>query len=256
VDKIMPFSYEGNQIRTVIVDDEPWFVAKDVCEVLAITWTGSQSLSRISDTHKGVRNYPTPGGNQELWCIDEAGLYKLIMRSNKEEAERFQDWVTEEVLPSIRRTGSYLQPTSLEDLIILQAKSVKELKAKVQLVEANANEAKEAAATANDHIQAVKDAIIQTDKDWRKWVNKQLQKIGFKTGDYQGIKHESYDLLERRGHCNLERRLENLKNRMRDVGSTRTQFNNANYLNVIETEPRLKEIYSSIVRELSVKHVA
>lgn len=210
---------------------------------------------------RGVKkiSLPTSGGIQETLCIELNFLPLWLAKINAGIIDDFE--VQERVVEYQFKVKdvlatAFIKQTCLEDLIIMQAQSVKELKAKVQQVEANAIEAKEAAATANDQIQAVKEAIIQTDKDWRRWVNKQLQKIGFKTGDYQGVKHESYDLLEKRGHCNLERRLENLKNRMREVGSTRTQINNANYLDVIEAEPRLKEIYTSIVRELAVKHVA
>lgn len=107
MNQIMPFQYDGNQVRTVLIDGQPWFAAKDVCDILEITWSGSKTLANISEKHKGLVNFTTPGGNQELWAVDEAGLYKLIMRSNKPEAEKFQDWVTEEVLPTIRRDGIY-----------------------------------------------------------------------------------------------------------------------------------------------------
>jgi len=104
---LMPFNYEDQQLRTTLVDGEPWFAAKDVCEVLDITWSGSKTIERISEKHKGVVNFTTPGGVQDLLCVDEPGLYKLIMRSNKPEAEKFQDWITDEVIPQIRKTGSY-----------------------------------------------------------------------------------------------------------------------------------------------------
>lgn len=107
MNQIMPFQYEKKQVRTILVDGEPWFAAKDVCDILEITWSGSKTLSSISDKHKGLVNFTTPGGNQELWAVDEPGIYKLIMRSNKSEAEKFQDWITEEVLPTIRKDGMY-----------------------------------------------------------------------------------------------------------------------------------------------------
>jgi len=109
---------EFGQVRTVTLKGEPWFVAKDVCDALDITWSGSKTLARIRDKHKGVVNFTTPGGSQELWCVSEPGLYKLIMRSSKEEAERFQDWVTEEVIPSIRKHGAYMTPAKLEEALL------------------------------------------------------------------------------------------------------------------------------------------
>lgn len=98
-----------------MVDDQPWWVAKDVCEVLAISWTG-HTLDNLSTKHKGTVKFTTRGGAQGVWCIDEAGLYKLIMRSNKPEAEKFQDWVTEEVLPSIRKHGAYMTGSTIEQV--------------------------------------------------------------------------------------------------------------------------------------------
>lgn len=112
------YNPEFGQVRTVIRNGEPWFVAKDVCDALEITWSGSKTLARIGDKHKGVVNFTTPGGSQELWCVSESGLYKLIMRSSKEEAERFQDWVTDEVIPSIRKHGAYLTPAKLEEVLL------------------------------------------------------------------------------------------------------------------------------------------
>ncbi len=82
-----------------------------------ITWSGAKTLASIADKHKGVVNFTTPSGIQEMWYVDEAGLYRLIMRSNKDEAERFQDWIAEEVLPSIRRHGAYMTPDTLDKMI-------------------------------------------------------------------------------------------------------------------------------------------
>ena len=103
---------ENVSIRTEVIDGEPWFVAKDVAFALAITWNG-KTLTNIPDEWKGMRSFLTPssgdrgGGSQTLTVINEAGLYKLAFRSNKPEADRFVNWIASDVLPSIRRTGSY-----------------------------------------------------------------------------------------------------------------------------------------------------
>lgn len=106
---LIPFTYGDHPVRTVLVDGEPWFVAADVCGVLGYAHTAS-ALRSLRDKEKGVRSTHTPGGQQELTVISESGLYRLIMRSNRPEAEAFQDWLTTEVLPAIRKTGSYGQP--------------------------------------------------------------------------------------------------------------------------------------------------
>lgn len=101
------FMYQGSQVRTVIKDGEPWLVAKDVCEVLGIK-NHSDAISRLNNSMKSVLGVSDPHGRvQDTLVISEPGMYKLVFRSNKSEAEEFGDWVATEVLPSIRKTGSY-----------------------------------------------------------------------------------------------------------------------------------------------------
>lgn len=117
MNQIQAFNFNSNEIR-VVKDDhgEPWFVAKDICDVLEITWSGSKTLARIPERHKGVVNFTTPGGEQSPLCVSESGLYRLIMRSSKAEAEAFQDWVTDEVLPSIRKHGAYMTSATIDEI--------------------------------------------------------------------------------------------------------------------------------------------
>jgi anti-repressor protein len=101
------FQFEGKQVRTVLdAGNEPWFVAKDVCDILDL-FNPSQALSRLSDRMKGITTVDTPGGPQEVCIINEAGVYKMTFTSRKPEAQKFTDWLAEDVLPAIRRTGSY-----------------------------------------------------------------------------------------------------------------------------------------------------
>lgn len=94
------------QVRVVDVDGEPWFVAKDVCECLELG-NPRTSIALLDEDEKGVHTMDTPGGQQEMSIVSEAGLYSLILRSRKPEAKAFKRWITHEVLPSIRRTGQY-----------------------------------------------------------------------------------------------------------------------------------------------------
>lgn len=111
IGKVSKLYFEDHVIRVVIDDnEEPMFVAKDACNVLGITTTGGR-LGAIPAEDKGLRNFRTPGGMQKFMCLNEAGLLRLIMRSNKPEALNFQNWVFYEVLPSIRKTGSYSSPS-------------------------------------------------------------------------------------------------------------------------------------------------
>lgn len=103
-------------IRTVMVDGEPWFVAKDVCEALDIT-NSRDAVARLDDDEKGVVSTDTLGGTQELSAINEPGLYTLILGSRKPEAKAFRRWITHEVLPALRRTGRYGAPGSVTQSI-------------------------------------------------------------------------------------------------------------------------------------------
>ena len=93
-------------IRAVVKDGSPWFVRNDVCRVLDIV-DARQAAARLKKNQRGVYSMYTSGGNQRMAIISEAGLFALIFTSRKPEAIEFQDWVCEEVLPSIRKTGGY-----------------------------------------------------------------------------------------------------------------------------------------------------
>lgn len=108
---LVKFEFEGKGVRTVLRDGEPWFVTKDVCEILGIQ-NHRDALTRIPEKHKGVASTDTLGGIQNLSIISEAGLYRLVLRSDKPQAEPFIDWVTAEVLPQIRKTGRYEAPAA------------------------------------------------------------------------------------------------------------------------------------------------
>lgn len=106
------FKYSNIEVRTVIKNGEPWFVAKDICDALEYS-NHNETLKRLDDDEKGVNLIDTLGGNQEMIMVNEFGLYSLILGSKKQEAKQFKRWVTHEVLPSIRKTGKYETPDFL-----------------------------------------------------------------------------------------------------------------------------------------------
>lgn len=103
---IQVFNFEQRDVRIVERAGEPWFVAKDVCDVLGLT-NPRDAIGALDDDEKGVAKTDTLGGKQGMNIISESGVYALIFRSNKADARRFRKWVTAEVLPEIRRTGRY-----------------------------------------------------------------------------------------------------------------------------------------------------
>ena len=125
---------EFGEIRTITKDDEPMFCLADVCKALELTQP-SKVKERLNP--KGVNSIPTltKGGEQKLLYINESNLYKTIFQSRKESAERFTEWVTSEVLPSIRKTGSYSKPLTTSEQIRLLAQGNTELTERVDKVE-------------------------------------------------------------------------------------------------------------------------
>ena len=105
--KVFTFNENNQTIRVDAEGDNLWFVAKDVCQALGIGWRGD-TLAYIPEDWKGLRKFRTPGGEQQLTVISEAGMYKLAFRcQSSERADKFTNWVAGEVLPSIRKTGRY-----------------------------------------------------------------------------------------------------------------------------------------------------
>jgi prophage antirepressor-like protein len=105
------FNFHTSEIRVIIKNSEPWFVCSDVASALGYT-TAKDASRNLADHQKGRQIVPTLGGDQTVTLINESGLYRLVLRSRKPEAVAFSDWVTGEVLPMIRKTGSYsAQPT-------------------------------------------------------------------------------------------------------------------------------------------------
>lgn len=103
------FDYNGNEVRTIIKNGSPWFVLKDVCDILEMDTKQIKKVAdRLDDDEKGRNLITTHGGMQESWIINESGLYSVILRSDKPNAKPFRKWVTSEVLPSIRTTGQYI----------------------------------------------------------------------------------------------------------------------------------------------------
>ena len=138
-----PFAYDGHQVRVITRDGEPWFVARDVCDVLAITNAGNVLAALDEDERSSIHIADGTSGNPNRAIVSEAGLYSLILRSRKPEAKMFKRWVTHEVLPSIRRHGVYATDDAVEamladpDSMIRALTALKKERARRQDIEAS-----------------------------------------------------------------------------------------------------------------------
>ena len=131
------FAFEGtDEIRTLLINDEPYFVGKDVAQTLGYKNTRKALIDHVDEEDKGVTNRDTLGGKQDLTIINESGLYSLILKSKLPSAKKFKRWVTSEVLPTIRKHGAYLtdekaldittNPNSLADLLLQAGQQLKQ----------------------------------------------------------------------------------------------------------------------------------
>lgn len=128
-------SAEFGEIRTVTIDNEPWFVGKDVAEALGYSNTRDALATHISEEDKNtVVISDGKRGNPNQVVINESGLYALIFGSKLDSAKRFKHWVTSEVLPTIRKTGSYQKPMTIPEQIQLLAQGNVKLEEKIESV--------------------------------------------------------------------------------------------------------------------------
>lgn len=230
------FQYQGAEVRTLVRDGEPWFVAKDVCDILEIT-NPTMALQRLDDDERSKFNLGRQG---ETNIVNESGLYELIFGSRKREAQDFKRWVKREVLPSIRKTGSYsVQPKTQAELLLMYAEQFVRMESRVDQMETT--------------VTAIQETFLHHDEDWRKMINGMMKGASYRNGgNYSELRTKSYELLEERAKCNLDIRLNNLIDRLYESGASMTKIKKANKMDVIEAEPRLKEIYTTIVKELSI----
>lgn len=135
---ILPFRFHKHQVRMFPSDNglSFWAVAKDITDILGYR-DAANGLRLVPERHKGTHSVSTLGGTQDMLCVDEAGFYRLVLRSNKPEADPFLEWVTADVLPSIRRHGFYGDPMfdstglpmSAQDTDKARRKQMREMKA-------------------------------------------------------------------------------------------------------------------------------
>jgi prophage antirepressor-like protein len=208
VNQIVPFpkvfKYEGSQVRTIVKDGEPWFVAKDVCEILELG-NITLALDRLEeDEFSSTKVTDSLGREQETYIVNEPGLYSLVLGSRKPEAKQFKRWITHEVLPTIRQTGTYTtKPMSTEDMIILQAQSVKELKADV-------DDLREQQGYQMERLEDVKRGLVDVNEPIRHQFNKAVKDLALRKGKgWQQAYEWVYDLVSAQEHIDIRRRAQN-----------------------------------------------
>ena len=130
------FNFEENEVRTQILNGDPWFVGKDVADVLGYTNTQKAIRDHVEEEDKLTERIVLSGQAREMIVINESGLYSLVFKSQLPSAKRFKRWVTSEVLPAIRKTGSYQIPKDPMDALRLMFQATEQTQEKVNQVDA------------------------------------------------------------------------------------------------------------------------
>ena len=183
------FLFNDQQVRTVVRDGEPWFVGKDVADILGYQ-NGSRDINRhVDDEDKLTERIVLSGQNRNVIVINESGLYSLIVASKLPTAKEFKRWVTSEVLPSIRKHGAYMDTDIIEksladpDFLIQLATTLKEEKQRRMEAEAKAAEA-QAKIAADEHKVDFYDAVGKTSATLtiERFAKLVTEKLGIQTG--------------------------------------------------------------------------
>ncbi len=247
---MVPFVHpEFGQVRTMRDEKgEVLFCASDVAKALGY----KRANEAVSAHAKGTVKHrtPTSGGIQELTWIYEPDMYRLITKSKLPAAEKFEKWVFEEVLPSIRKTGGYNVPNQNSLSPQLQLLISMELEQQRQAAELEVVSAK---------VDNIYDAFSLDHQDWREGSKELINKIALKMGGFGHIKEiytEVYSLLEQRASVNLSLRLSNRKVRMRAEGIAISKVDKVSRLDVIAEDKKLIEIYIAIVKDMAIFHGA
>lgn len=254
--EIQVWNYESSEIRTVQINGEPWFVLSDVCKVLELS-SPHKVAERLDGDEKGRNQIPTLGGVQEMAVVNESGLYTVILRSDKPQAKPFRKWVTSEVLPSIRKHGSYSVQSQFADLSP-QLQVLIQMETRQKQIEARQAEQATALAGLEQKIQNTCEVIALDKTAWRKDSEHLINKIARATGEgYGGIRlvyEEIYRSIESRAGVSLNTRLTNKRNRMAGEGVCKSKRDRLTRIDIIAEDKKLIEIYVAIVKELAVKY--
>lgn len=124
------FVFHGQEVRTVTINNEPWFVGKDVADILGYSKSRNAIALHVDEEDALKQGIPTSGGIQDMIIINESGLYSLILSSKLSQAKEFKRWVTSEVLPQIRQQGAYVPENLSDEAFIALFTGQKQLKAK------------------------------------------------------------------------------------------------------------------------------
>ena len=243
--ELQVFNYNQKQIRAVQLNDEMWFVLKDVCDVLGIS-IYRDVADRLDEDERALAEVDTLGGVQNMVVVNESGLYNVILRSDKPEAKPFRKWVTSEVLPSIRKTGGYqTKAMTTAQMFAMQAKVNLEQEQRLAALE---NRAERTEQTMQKTLDIFSAPAVSPD-DWTSAMNHQINTLVEQYGgNHRKFRSDRYAELELETGVDLKCRQTRLRNRMRKNGATETECKQVSILQVISRDRKLRPAFEAIIR--------
>ena len=238
------------KVGVVVEDGSALFDAESVAQSLGITdFKNGRNYVRWARVNEYLGGNSPDVAKGDL--IPESMVYKLAFKASNETAEKFQDWLAIEVIPQIRKTGSFQSAISnLPPELQLMNALVQQMNAQALNQKKLENNLKET----KDEIQEMREVIELTPLDnWRADTNKLINKICKVTGDYKDTRNKIYEALDRRAGTKINTRLDNMKARALVAGMTRSKVDALGYLDVIAEDKKLIEIYTAIVKEMAIK---
>lgn len=259
------------KIRTIIIDGEPWFVGKDVATALGYSDTKSALADHVDPEDKRIiqrgqiATLDIP--NRGLTIINEAGVYSLVFGSKLPDAKIFKRWIAHDVLPSIHKTGQYIEGVDMSlaspDIIVLQqmvsklARQDIEQKRQAMQIQALEDQFSNTKEEFSHQVDGIRELIGTHPDNWREDCRKLIAKMAYREGGPQNIAAVNtliYAQVNSRAGVNLNTRLNNLRKRAIENGASKTAVDKLNIVDVIAQDKKLIEIYVKVVREMAVQY--
>lgn len=249
-------SPEFGQVRMIIINNEVWFIGRDVAIALGYAKPENAIRMHVDEEDKTTTLIQGNGSNykSKTIIINESGLYSLALSSKLPKAKEFKRWITKEVIPSIRKYGGYIAKP-LNQLDILE-QSIKVMKEQQRRLEEHDNRL----AKIESNIEQIKELEQINASNWRLYFGSVTRKIAKyypcldMENPYQAIRHEFYERLEAEARCDLDRRLKNKKERAYKAGLNKNKIKELNKLDIIEEDARLINSAIAVLKKMSIQY--
>lgn len=257
------------EVRTVTIDDEVWFVGKDIADKLGYSASRNAIARHVDNDDKTTAPIQcgSVSGVNDMLCINESGVYALILSSKLPSAKEFKHWITKEVIPSLRKTGSYsiVNRNNLSP----QLQAIGQIFDTLVMIETRQNETMEKIVEVEEKVETVEskvsDTEVRLDKaeekiddistTWKEHINGIIDEV-CKVNGLHVLRQKAklFDKLEEKEHCRLKARITRLKKRKRKSGIKSVNCTNITKMDAVDDDKRLRQAFEQIVTEWSKEY--